>query len=163
MCPVCLLDRTKKAPRKAGCDSSSLSHTNSRIPLNWSCVWTGSSVWAALSAVVEAKKGHGFLTDRYDRSLVELAGVKCCSCTKSHATGVGGFLAATAPNPIQVPSAWQLSAPTLGSPSPGSPSVHPTAGFCCRLHRHRSCSAPELLTSVTQRCTTLQKLQTNLP
>lgn len=35
----------RPVPRKLGCNSSSLSHTHSLTPLNWSCVWIGSSVW----------------------------------------------------------------------------------------------------------------------
>lgn len=35
----------RPVPRKLGCNSSSLSLIHSLIPLNWSCVWIGSSVW----------------------------------------------------------------------------------------------------------------------
>lgn len=160
----------------------SLSLIHTLILLNQNCVWTGTSVWAAVSAVVDAEKSRGFLPDRYHCSLVELAGLKCCSCTKSHATAGlfatlevlqlavipqelplqlwGGVLAATAPDSTQVPSAaagpWWLSAP---------PILAQFRKSLCPPHYRillPTVQAPELLTSATQHCMTLQKLLTNL-
>lgn len=130
------------------------------------------------------RKGHGFLPDRYHCSLVELAGLKCPSYTKCQATAcvfamlevlllaavpqellsqVGGeYLAATAPDPTQVPSAaagsWRLSAPAPGSPrrcpGSGSPPVLSTtlqdfAAHCAGTGaaRHQSCPLQRLSTA----------------
>lgn len=116
----------RPAPRKVGCDSSSLSYTCSLILLNQICVW----ICSVSAAVSRGGCRESFLPDRYHSSLLEL---KCCSCKERHATArvggapacchspgasftvVEGFLAATVPDPTQVPSAaagsWQLSAP----------------------------------------------------
>lgn len=135
------------------------------------------------------RKGHGFLPDRYHCSLVELAGLKCPSCTKCHATAcvfamlavlllaaapqellsqVGGStwlpLLLTPPRshqPLRAPGGSRLP-PTLPRFRKPHCPVHHTTGFCCPSCRHRSCSAPELPTPATQHCTTLQKLLTNL-
>lgn len=84
MCPVCLSGLPQGKQGVIPVVSLSLIH--SVILLSWSCVWTGSSVWAALPVVMDAEKGHGFLLDRYHCCLVELAGLKCPSCTQSHVT-----------------------------------------------------------------------------
>lgn len=137
--------------------------------------------------MVDAEKGHGFLPDRYHCSLVELAGLKRCSCTKSHTTtglfacwkcssllpfprsffyrcGVGSWLPLLLTPPRSHQPLWAPGGSRLlrHCPSSGNPSAHPTTEFCCRLCRNRSYSAPELLTSATQHCMTLQKLLTNL-